>query len=330
MSELNKYSIWGQTIPFNSDKSKLDDMKIKKIKNEQKQQLKSILAISRIGGNIYFDRQADVDTLTYLRCIKPGIVESTYTDVPSIVHYPAEGSNIGVVVIPGGGFAMSDDPASEGEETSKIARRLNERGINAFVLGYRVNPYKFPVPFYDLQRAIKYIKVNASKFGIDPEKIGLVGFSAGGYTVGAFLNIFRGKDNLPEEYARDMIDNTDDSVKCAGMFYPAVSVKKNLGVLFAAADNEIIKNRKVRKEQIEKYELADHINSVDVPQFIAQGTKDLLVDYRQAKNYAESVKKHGGNSTYVEVPGANHIFTNKEEYAYAFDMFMDWVLDNMK
>ena len=65
-----------------------------------------------------------------------------------------------------------------------VAQRLNEMGINAFVLDYRVHPYHAPVPMLDAQRAIRTVRARAEEFGVLPDKIGFMGFSAGGHLTG--------------------------------------------------------------------------------------------------------------------------------------------------
>lgn len=81
-----------------------------------------------------------------------------------------------IIVCPGGGYVMKAE-----HEGTPIARRINEAGVHAFVLSYRVSPYNHPVPLRDAQRAIRYVRANAKHWGILPDKIGILGFSAGGH-----------------------------------------------------------------------------------------------------------------------------------------------------
>lgn len=66
-------------------------------------------------------------------------------------------------------------------EGEPISQMLNTAGIHSFVLNYRVAPYKYPVQLYDINRAVRYVRYHADKFGIDKNKIGILGFSAGGH-----------------------------------------------------------------------------------------------------------------------------------------------------
>jgi acetyl esterase/lipase len=81
-----------------------------------------------------------------------------------------------VIVCPGGGYQ-----AKAPHEGKPVAERFNEMGVHAFVLSYRVWPYTHPVPLRDAQRAIRLVRANAGAWGLDPRKIAILGFSAGGH-----------------------------------------------------------------------------------------------------------------------------------------------------
>jgi acetyl esterase/lipase len=82
-----------------------------------------------------------------------------------------------VLVIPGGGY----EHVAIGHEGVQIASWLNAQGIPAFVLDYRVAPYHYPAPIEDGERAMQLIRAHAAEYGIDPNRLGVWGFSAGGH-----------------------------------------------------------------------------------------------------------------------------------------------------
>jgi acetyl esterase/lipase len=101
-------------------------------------------------------------------------------DKPRLTIYLPKkpGCRTGVIVIPGGGYAM----LATDHEGKQPAQWLNNLGITAFVLEYRLGPkYHHPAELMDAQRAIRYVRSNASKFQIDSNRIGVWGFSAGGH-----------------------------------------------------------------------------------------------------------------------------------------------------
>lgn len=111
----------------------------------------------------------------------PGAEGSGEEDTPTLTIYPIGGPQkvkTGVVVFPGGGYAH----LAVDHEGAQIASWLNSYGISAFVLRYRLGPkYHHPVELGDAQRAIRYVRSRANDFGIDPQRIGVWGFSAGGH-----------------------------------------------------------------------------------------------------------------------------------------------------
>ncbi|MBM7564134.1 alpha/beta hydrolase [Paenibacillus sacheonensis] len=145
----------------------------------------------------------------------PYAAGTTDEDRPALTPYPAAGSKGAVIVCPGGGYGMRAD--HEGEP---IALWLNSIGISAFVLRYRVAPYKHPSPLLDAQRAIRYVRLHAAEYGIDPEKIGILGFSAGGHLASSAATLY---DSGRLE-ADDPIDRMSSRPNAAILCYPVISM----------------------------------------------------------------------------------------------------------
>jgi acetyl esterase/lipase len=110
----------------------------------------------------------------------PGAAGDTDADKPSLtVYLPPADKAVGtaVVVCPGGGYG-----ALAPHEGKDVAEYLNTLGVTAFVLKYRLAPrYKHPAPLTDAQRAVRFVRANAEKYGVKPDRVGIMGFSAGGH-----------------------------------------------------------------------------------------------------------------------------------------------------
>ena len=111
----------------------------------------------------------------------PGAQGKDDKDIPSITVYPAppdKATGAAIVVCPGGGYShLASD-----HEGRQVAQWLNRIGVTAAVLKYRLGPkYHHPIQLGDAQRAIRTLRANAEALKIDPKKIGILGFSAGGH-----------------------------------------------------------------------------------------------------------------------------------------------------
>lgn len=120
----------------------------------------------------------------------PGAKGDSLVDRPALFLYPApeeRATGAGVVVCPGGGYAT----LATDHEGRAVAEWLNEYGISAFVLRYRHGPrYQHPWPLRDAQRAMRMVRAHAQAWRVDPGRLGILGFSAGGHlasTVGTHI-----------------------------------------------------------------------------------------------------------------------------------------------
>jgi acetyl esterase/lipase len=113
----------------------------------------------------------------------PGATGQSDEDKPTLTIYTVPAPSpwkvtTGVVVCPGGGYVN----LAMDHEGQQVAQWLKGHGISAFVLKYRLGPkYHHPVELGDAQRAIRYVRLHASEYGIAPNRIGIWGFSAGGH-----------------------------------------------------------------------------------------------------------------------------------------------------
>ncbi len=150
----------------------------------------------------------------------PGFEEGHH--IPTLEYYPASKKNgKGTVIIcPGGGYRGRAE-----HEGAGYAEFLNSIGLDAFVLQYRVSPTRFPYPLLDARRAVRYVRSNSEKYGIDPEKIAIMGSSAGGH-LAALLSTYRG------EIAGEGIDGIDceDYIPNAQILcYPVTDIDSHSG-----------------------------------------------------------------------------------------------------
>ena len=147
---------------------------------------------------------------------KDGFTRITNISHPTLELYPAkvvEGKAApAVIVCPGGGYRY----VVVDKEGSAIAKWLNSAGLTALVLKYRT-PDNREGALQDVQRAIRVVRSRAAEFAIDPAKIGLIGFSAGGHVAARASTGF----DEPAYHAIDAIDGRSARPDFAMLIYPA-------------------------------------------------------------------------------------------------------------
>ena len=126
----------------------------------------------------------------------------------------------GVIVCPGGAYTV----LAIDHEGQQVAQRLNAMGVAGFVLQYRLGPrYHHPAPLQDAQRAIRYVRSHARELGLSPQRIGILGFSAGGHLAStAGTHFDAGHREAPDEIERESC-RPDFMVLC----YPVISLGTN-------------------------------------------------------------------------------------------------------
>jgi len=148
-----------------------------------------------------------------------------------------EGPHPVMIVAPGGGYGHR--AAHEGYP---VAKWLNSIGISAVVLNYRVTPYKHPIPLGDAQRAIRLVRYHADKWNIDPNRVGILGFSAGGHLASTAGTHFDLGNNESEDPIENMSCRPDVMVLC----YPVITMRNHthgeskLNLLGESPDPELI------------------------------------------------------------------------------------------
>jgi len=151
----------------------------------------------------------------------PGAVGETDADKPTVSVYlpPAEkATGAAVVVLPGGGYGGLAD----GHEGKEPAEFLNKLGVAAFVVRYRLAPrYKHPAPLQDAQQALRWVRANAKQYGVDPKRVGIWGFSAGGHLASTAATQF--DDGNPE--AADPVAKMGCRPDFAVLCYPVITLE---------------------------------------------------------------------------------------------------------
>lgn len=153
----------------------------------------------------------------------PGALGKDAKDIPTLTPYfapPAKATGAAIIICPGGAYASLSP-----HEGVHYALWLNEQGITGFVLKYRLGTagYKHPAMMQDVLRAIRYVGANAQKWGLDPNRIGVMGSSAGGHLAATALTHFDAGD----PGAADPIDRVSSRPHLGILCYPVITMGPN-------------------------------------------------------------------------------------------------------
>jgi acetyl esterase/lipase len=210
-----------------------------------------------------------------------GIVRVSGISRPTIAVYLPEKKNetkTAVIIFPGGGYWIN----AIKHEGWDLARFFNEKGIAAFVVKYRLpdsNTMVFPEtgPLQDALQAIMHVRTNAAKYNIDPSKVGVMGFSAGGHLAATASTHYRYSENAAAL-------RPDFSL----LIYPVISFADSLG--HTGSRNRLIGPSPTR-EKVKLFSNELQVDAHTPPAFLVHA-KDDGVSYMNSVVYEEALKKY--------------------------------------
>jgi len=225
----------------------------------------------------------------------PGSVGNTDSDTPTISTFLPprwHNSGAGMVICPGGAYKMLMS-SYEGDD---IARWLNSFGVAAFVLKYRIAPrYRYPAPLLDAQRAVRFVRYNAQRFGIHADRVGIIGFSAGGHLASTVITHFdRGNPN-----ASDPVDRVSSRPDFAILAYPIITFRAPY-THQESVENLLGPNPDPARIEDLSNEL--HVTAETPPTFLFHTNQDTAVPPENSILFYQALRKAG-------VPAELHIFS---------------------
>ena len=206
-------------------------------------------------------------------------------DTPAITVYrpdPGTATGAAFVVLPGGGYRGR--AAHEGEP---IARWLNSVGVTAFVARYRVSPYRNPAPATDAARAIQYVRAHAAEWQLDPARVGILGFSAGGHLASTAATQFVDGDAA----SSDPVARTSSRPDLAILIYPVITFIDEPNVHKGSRTNLL--GADATPEEMAAMSSERRVTSRTPPVFLIHTTGDTGVPPENSLLFVQAMRKAG-------------------------------------
>jgi acetyl esterase/lipase len=226
----------------------------------------------------------------------PGALGKGQADVPTLTIFrphPGSGNGAAVIVAPGGAYLG----LAANLEGRQVADWFTSRGVAAFVLKYRLGRnYLYPIPLSDAQRAVRLVRSRAKEFGIAPDRVGMMGFSAGGHLTATVGTMFDGG----HADANDTVERASSRPDFIILGYPWLNAMKpdQKGVISYCS---VLKIEPENCKFFEQYSPEQHVSAQTPPAFIYHTSDDELVPVDVIFPFYHSLRMAG-------VPAEMHIF----------------------
>jgi acetyl esterase/lipase len=211
-------------------------------------------------------------------------------DQPVLTPYlpNASAPTAAIVVCPGGGYQGRAE-----HEGGPIAEWLNTLGLAAFVADYRVAPYRHPIPLGDAQRAIRTVRARAAEWNVLPDRIAILGFSAGGHLAATAATQW--DHGNPD--AADLVGQASCRPDLAVLCYPVISfinVQHMGSMANLLGEMPTLEARRAQSAEL-------NVTAETPPTFLWHTADDAAVDVENSLQFAAALRRHG-------VPFALHVF----------------------
>ena len=253
---------------------------------------------------------------------REGYSVSLVTDPTITPYFPEKGKANGtaVIVFPGGGY-INLTVTYEGED---IAKEFNKIGVTAFVVKYRLPSDEIMVdktigPLQDAQRAIQIVRERAAEWGVKPDKIGIIGFSAGGHLASTLATHFK-KAVIPNP------SNISLRPDFAMLIYPVIT----FGPYAHAGSCENLIGKNPSQELIDLYSNEKQITPDTPPCFLVHAEDDGAVPVQNSTQFYDALVKNKVKAEMHLFQEGGHGFgmINRKNKGRWFEWGVNWMAEN--
>lgn len=219
---------------------------------------------------------------------RDGATEAVHVRMTAYIPNAETSTGIGVVICPGGGYRFHVLEA----EGHAIGRWLRDNGVAGFVLEYRLPAGRAEVPLLDAERALSVLRERAADWHLDHERVGIMGFSAGGHLAGN---------------AATLLDPANRPA-FAVLVYPVVS----MGEGSHAGSRKGLLGETPDQQTVNRFSIEQQVGSSTPPFFIAHAVDDALVPIDQSRELQDALRRAGVPVELLELPSGDHTLDSYE------------------
>lgn len=221
-------------------------------------------------------------------------------DTPITVHLPdpAKANGAAVVLCAGGGYGGLVIDA----EGHNVAKWLNEHGIAGIVLQYRLPKGRCAIPLLDTQRALRTVRANAKNWNINPDRVGIMGFSAGGHLAATAGTLFDGGD--PQ--AADPIDRLSCRPDFVILVYPVITMGDKQLYGGETGTKQNLMGRNPQPELIERFSAEKQVTDKTPPMFLTHSVRDSCVSVENSRMMVQALKAKNVPVEFMELTTGEH------------------------
>lgn len=214
---------------------------------------------------------------------------------PSITVYKANKPNgMAIIMCPGGGYAR----LAMNHEGHDMASWLNAQGITYVVLKYRMPNSHYEVPLSDAEQAIRLVRQHAAEWGVRPDRIGIMGASAGGHLSASLATLYSSDETRPDFQI---------------LFYPVISMQP--GITHGGSRQNLL-GENPSQELENKYTLEKQVNERTPQAFIMLSADDGAVPPANGIHYFEALLQHQVPATLHVYPTGGHGWGFRDAFTY--------------
>jgi acetyl esterase/lipase len=249
--------------------------------------------------------------------VEPNVVYGMHSGLALLmnVHHPAQPNTYGIIFLVGSGFTSPlayDAPAlTQSPQIELYGKPLLNAGFTVFAINYRLAPrFRYPAALEDVQRAMRFIRHNAKRFGIRPDRIGAVGGSSGGYLV-SMLGTMDGSGDAEDP---DPINRESAKVQCV-VARAASSDLLNVTVgpamvsflgMIASAGPAPPPPKSIEYRTFRDASPVHYVTKDDPPFLLMHGDADPIVPIKHSEVMEQALKTAGVSTKFLRVAGAGH------------------------